>query len=575
LVMEWSNAYPSRTAASKRSTGNGNSRSCGSGDFAKYYHSNFASLEAVVAHAAQARDDLLARTREWHSLLVDQSTLPSWLAFKVANSAYTLFTNAILNKEGRFSMMEGGMGGLAGTQDQRMVAHILYHKLFPSLDVQELAQFGASQSTVDGSINHFDADLYAGITGTDGIAPLGGQQYTDNTIGWLYQVAKTWRATADQAFLALHAPRVAAAVAFLASRRASSAFPHLISGSNTYDDFWELPLDAYLCSVYPLALEACRELALASGNASLAQGCAADRAASEAEFAASLLNPEGFFAYGAQLDGSQRRDDIMFSGSVAGAFLGRHAMQGDVGSSFSATRSSLAAQLARQVAQSYSFYAPKVFNLTSGARAIDPRNSGVSSTWPFYLESYTALAAVQAGFVDDGLAVMRYIQLVNQRLGLTWSQNLWNPWFITYVAAPVSWFSLDVLAGAGLDAVAGVLALAPLVREDDVSTNSFPVFLPQAWAVVTARRAAAGNGNGGTLTLRIVKLFADVAGGAPVTVRSLLAAPVGTAANAARAVPVSPPFVFAEGAVLDLSASFDAIVAPIVAPVPLLPPVAP
>ena len=121
-----------------------------------------------------------------------------------------------------------------------MVAHIVYAKLFPRLDVQELAQFGAAQDST-GYINHFDADLYAGITGTDGSSPLGGQQYTDNTIGWLYQVAKVYESTANKTFLALHAPRVASAMQFLASRRLSQKFPHLISGSNTYDDFWELP----------------------------------------------------------------------------------------------------------------------------------------------------------------------------------------------------------------------------------------------------------------------------------------------------------------------------------------------
>ena len=66
----------------------------------------------------------------------------------------------------------------------------------------------------------------------------------------------------------------------------------------------------------------------------------------------------------------------------------------------------LRAQLARQIAPSLSFYAPKVFNLTTGSRALDPRNGSPSSTWPFYLESYAAIAALQAGFVDDALALV-------------------------------------------------------------------------------------------------------------------------------------------------------------------------
>ena len=37
--------------------------------------------------------------------------------------------------------------------------------------------------------------------------------------------------------------------------------------------------------------------------------------------------------------------------------------------------SSMREQLVAQVGQSYNFYAPKVFNLTSNAGAVDPRNS--------------------------------------------------------------------------------------------------------------------------------------------------------------------------------------------------------
>ena len=71
------------------------------------------------------------------------------------------------------------------------------------------------------------------------------------------------------------------------------------------------------------------------------------------------------------------------------------------------------------------------YNLSSNASAIDPRNGNQASTWPFYLESYTAAAAIQAGYLADGLDLIRHIGLVNLRLGLAWAQNLWNPGFLT------------------------------------------------------------------------------------------------------------------------------------------------
>jgi hypothetical protein len=65
--------------------------------------------------------------------------------------------NALLNKAGHFSAMEGGMGGLAGTQDQRIAAHLFYFKFFTATDTLELAQFGAAQVTTCQDIRHWDA----------------------------------------------------------------------------------------------------------------------------------------------------------------------------------------------------------------------------------------------------------------------------------------------------------------------------------------------------------------------------------------------------------------------------------
>jgi non-lysosomal glucosylceramidase len=546
--------------------GQDNRTFCGTGDYGKYYHSSFPSLEAVVSAAAAGRADMEAATVAWHAPILAAGAagnpfFPPWLAYKTLNSAYTLFSNAILNRGGRFSMMEGGMGGLSGTMDQRLVAHIVYLKLFPSLELQELAQFGAAQDPGDGSISHFDADFYAGITGTDGVAPLGGQEYNDNSISWLAQVAQAYEATGDGAFLAAQAPRVPGVLAFLASLRTSPSYPALISGSNTYDDFWELPLDAYLCSLYPVGLEAAARIAAATGNESAAAAARAARDDATSQFAAALWNEVGgFYAYGAALDGSGRADDILFGGQVAGPFWARAAGWRDIGSAFNRTQAALAAQLRSQVAGAIGFYPAKVWNLTSGARAVDPRNGNPSSTWPFYLESYTALAAIQAGFVDDGLAVLSAIQLVDARLGLTWSRNLWNPGFITYVAAPVSWFALDVLAGAALNVPAQTLWLSPVVSPNTTAPALYPVFFPGAWATVTAAPAGVLGANA-TLTVAVTRVFDDLP---PIVVTHVCAAPIGSAASGPSAVNVTlpAPFTFAAGAVLDLSQYYTALVAP-------------
>jgi hypothetical protein len=64
-----------------------------------------------------------------------------------------------------------------------------------------------------------------------------------------------------------------------------------------------------------------------------------------------------------------RTDDIMFSGMLAGQMLSRHAGFGDLPSvPFASFQSSMRAQLATHVAQSYNFFPPKVYNLSTNFR---------------------------------------------------------------------------------------------------------------------------------------------------------------------------------------------------------------
>ena len=176
---------------------------CGTTDVNRMYHNRFAGptgLESmlVFASAPGTRAVLEEGTTAWHAPILS-STMPAFLQFKLINSAYTMYTNALLNQAGHFSAMEGGMGGLAGTQDQRIAAHSFYFKFFTRTDTVELAQFGASQVTscrdtqdwphchdnTDanvGAITHFDANIYGAITGfTRESVTTANSEYEDNT----------------------------------------------------------------------------------------------------------------------------------------------------------------------------------------------------------------------------------------------------------------------------------------------------------------------------------------------------------------------------------------------------------
>jgi hypothetical protein len=182
-----------------------------------------------------------------------------------------------------------------------------------------------------------------------------------------------------------------------------------------------------------------------------------------------------------------------------------------------------------------------------------------SRTWPFYLESYTAMAAIQAGNVADGLDVMRHIQLVHLRGGWTWSQNLWNPGELTYVAAPVTWFITDVLSNAALDASQQRLTLGPILLPGQKRTV-LPLFFPTFWANLEYSPAE------GECRLRITRTF----GNSLITLKELKIEPIGLPGSDGKVVKIAP-FVVKEGAVLDLSAhvkEFDRahIVEPILEP---------
>ncbi len=247
-----------------------------------------------------------------------------------------------------------------------------------------------------------------------------------------------------------------------------------------------------------------------------------------------------FFAYGTDVGGGHRRDDRLFSGQLAGQFVSRYAGWGDVVPADEA-RSSLEEQLRLPVASTPDYYAPKVWDLDM-KRGVDMPGS---RCWPFYLESYTAMAAMQMGYMADGLDIMRHIQLVHLRNGWMWSQNLWNPAELTYMTAPVTWFAPDVLSNASLDLPQGRLTLGPVLLPGQERTV-VPLFFPRFWAsfeYAPAQHKA---------LLHITKTF----DGKPVVLRRLTIEPVGRSSTEAETQNF-PEFTVEAGKTLDLSKFVD------------------
>lgn len=515
----------------------------GTADYGRYFQNYFDGLGAVARYEIQERERLERETLAWQQPILD-STLPRWLQFKIINSAYTMYTNTILNKAGEFTVMEGGMGGLAGTMDQRLSAHPFYQKFFTQLDRAELQQFADSQDA-DGGILHFDGHYLVGIADRDGNTPTPHGKMVDNTASWIIQVAKDYQQTGDDSFIKKNATVIRRGMKYMHDQiRDDSQIP---VGLQTYDDFPHPPIDSYLGTLYLAALKAGVVLGEGLHDDQMVAEYRAQFERTQAGLIKTLWNGR-FLAYGSDLGGKNRQDDRVFTGQLAGQFISRYSGWGDV-LPMQIVQSSIRTQLTTSVLNTPNYYAPKIWDLQM-RRGVD---NPASRCWPFYLESYTAMAGIQAGSLNDGLEIMRNIQLVHLRGGWTWSQDLWNPGELTYMTAPVSWFVTDVLTGAALDLPNHRLTLgvASLHGED---VDRLPIFTPRFWAELEIVRSQR------RVKLHILRTF----GTSPVAIDELTALPPGVPSASARHFSLKREEL-QTGNTIDLSPYFDAITNAVIA----------
>lgn len=527
----------------------------GGSDYGRYFHNFFSNLGSVVDYGVDEHDRLLSATSEWQTPVLE-SSYPDWYKFKLINSAYVIYTNMILNKKGDVTINEGGMGGLAGTMDQRISSHPFYQKFFTQLDRSEMEIFGDAQA-VDGSIDHFIGHYYVGMGTVGGRVPTEGQWMLDNTEGWIIQVVKDYQQSGDFRYLHRFAGRIRDGMRFLKSKMPPGV--EIPIGPTTYDDFTHPPVYSYEAGIYLATLRAAEVTAVATGDSLWATECREQFVRTQMDMMRLLWNGR-FFSYGCEVDGLGRLDSILFTGQLAGEFVSRYCGWGDI-LPMPVIQSAIKAQFDISLSHSPDFYANKVWDIRLG-HGIDHRGS---QCWPFYLESYTAYTGIQAGYLDDGLDIMKHIQLVHLRKGLEWCQNLWNPGDITYMTAPVTWFSTDVLTGAGLNLPAGELRLAP------GTTGSFPLYYPGFWAMLTVTNSK--------LSLKIIKTFATTATSvssgspnspvaasgpasadttaitpdAPAVIKTIVVEPMGVPTDQGVRIRLPVPFNVVEGAVLDLS----------------------
>ena len=356
----------------------------------------------------------------------------------------------------------------------------------------------------------------------------------DNTEAWIIQVVKDYQQSGDFRYLQRWAGRIRDGMRFLKSKMAAGV--EIPIGPTTYDDFAHPPVYSYEAGVYLATLKASEVVAVAVGDSVWARECREQFGRTQKDMMRLLWNGR-FFAYGCEADGSGRQDSILFTGQLAGEFVSRYCGWGDI-LPMPVIRSAIKAQFDISLAHTPDYYANKVWDMRLG-HGIDQRGS---QCWPFYLESYTAYTGIEAGYLDMGLDIMKHIQLVHLRKGLEWCQNLWNPGDITYMTAPVVWFSTDVLTGAGLDLPGGILRLAPGMEGD------FPLYFPGWWGMLSVGK--------GKVELRVIKTFGASrlpSGFEPAVIRTIVVEPMGLPTGQGSRIELPVPFAVRRGAVLDLS----------------------
>lgn len=502
----------------------------GGSDYGRYFHNYFDSIGQLIDYASAHRAENLKGTLEWQEPILS-SSLPDWYKFKLINSAYVIYTNMVLNKAGDVMINEGGMGGLAGTMDQRICSHPFYQKFFTKLDRSEMEIFADAQAA-DGSIPHFIGHYYVGMGTAGGRIPTENNWMLDNTEGWIIQLVKDYEQTGDTAYLRKYIGRIKDGLAFLKSKIPAGI--NIPVGPTTYDDFSHPPVYCYSAGMYLATLKAAAAIARDMGDILWMQECNDQFQRTQSDMIRMLWNGR-FFSYGCETDGSKRLDNILFTGQLAGEFISRYCGWGDI-LPMEMIQSSLVAQFNISLSHTPDFYANKVWDINAG-KGIDRLGS---QCWPFYLESYTAYPAIQAGYLHDALDIMRHIQLVHLRKGFTWCQNLWNPAELNYMTAPVTWFSTDLLAGAGLDIPDKALRLAPVLPDSEKTI--LPLFYPKFWALLSMDPKTK------KASLKITKTF----GGRGVTIMKIFIEPMGRPTSERKTIDIGE-FVVQQGNMLDLS----------------------
>jgi uncharacterized protein (DUF608 family) len=473
------------------------------------YECHFASVDAVATHVLDRRVQLAQASSEVTGLLED-STLPRWLVRAIVNSIDSTLCNTIVPANGRMYTLEGldwhwPMGGLTGTNDQRLAAHPYTSVFFTELDVTELDEF-RRLADPRGAIPHGNGNCDLGLGTTDvpygwplyikGFLPA--KEWTDLTMSFVLQAGKLWRITGRRDVLDRFWPAMARGMEYL-----HGIAPHGVPEGGTTYDVWDFPgTFAYTATLYLAALRTAIDCAGAADPASVARY--EERFATAARRTDALWDARGFFR-------STETIDTIFTAALAGDWAARYAGLEPVVDPARAARHARHQHRVRVEAAAGAAtrrpalpWAEATFD---GERRTHAMAAGLPSgeefTYVWQVLSYQAMEQIYLGEVAAGLETIRrfYERLWGD--GNAWSGGLRGDGESVYMTHPVIWAVLNALTGAALDVPGRTLHLSPRTDAATIPDLRCPFFFPPFWGVLHSRPGA------GRMTIEVVRTFGD------------------------------------------------------------------
>src|SRR5262245_6194988 len=455
------------------------------------YERHFSSIDAVATHTLAERERLEAASAEVGTLLA-RSTLPGWLLRAIRNSIDSTVSNSVVPASGALYTLEGvdwhwPMGGLTGTNDQRLSAHPYTQTFFTELDLRELDEF-RRLADARGAVPHGNGNCDLGLGTTDvpygwpmvieGFLPA--KDWTDLTMSLVLQVGRLWRTTGRGDILERFWPALVRGMEYLHGLAAHG----VPEGGTTYD-VWDFPgMFAYSATLYLATLRTMQALAVAVEPSRVAR-YAARYAACARRLDEDLWDARGFFR-------SSETKATIFTAALAGDCAARWCGL-DPGVDPERAASHLpqpprslvtAAQAASATGPAWRWSEATV----DGMPVEHPMRAGLPAgeefTYVWQVVSYQACEQLYLGLVEDALETLRLFYDRLWRDGLAWSGGLRGSGESIYMTHPVAWAGLNALTGAALDVPGRTLHLAPRTGGELGPALPCPGFFPGFWAML-------------------------------------------------------------------------------------------